>query len=144
VTLDRHALAATSTGFSALDKVGTSVDHALAGGPFVALTFSDQGSVLFIASASAITRVSLDSALAPTSSAATIYDNAGAATIRALALRPNGDLLFTEDARLRRITNASSAASAPNDLATFAGGEEPRGIAVNSAGNVIVAVAAGA
>jgi hypothetical protein len=144
VTTDRHALAATAPGYTVLDPFGgNAVAHPLSGGPFVAITLSEVGSVLFIASASGIQRMTVDSLFAPTLTPVPIYDNAGAATIRAIALRSNGDLVFTEGARLRRIASASTL-NAVDDLATFASGEEPRGVVVNSIGDVVVAVATGA
>lgn len=144
VTVDRHAIVATSAGYSVLDKTGGSADHALTGGPFQSLAFSDQGAVVFLASASQIQRLSVDGSFAPSAAGvAVIYDNSGSAAIRGLALKANGDLLFTEGSRLRRIAGASNA-QAVDDLQTFSGSEEPRGVLVNSAGNAVVAVSTGA
>src|SRR5207244_11725877 len=95
VTLDRHAIVATAAGFTVLDRTGGASDHALAGGPFTAVAFSDQGGVIFLASASAIQIVRLDLSFAIVGSPSTVYDNAGSAVIRGLALKSNGDLLFT-------------------------------------------------
>jgi hypothetical protein len=140
VTTDRHALVATATGYSIIDKLGTEVHAAaLAGGPFQAIVLNEEASILFIAGAGGIERIQVDSGFAPTSTAVAIHAGGG---VRGLALRANGDLLFTEGNQLFRIASASTAVpGSALPVFTFGGADEPRGVVVNSIGNAVVAVA---
>lgn len=135
---DRRVVATTSAGYTVLSEDGTTASpQAVAGGPFVAIAFSFTGGVLFLSNGSDILRMSADTDFAPTGSPATIVTGS---SIRALALRRNGDLLFTEGNELRRVPSASTAGPNADVLVVSFGGDTPRGIVINSAGNAVVAV----